>query len=430
MSEEKVGTNSNTPNTSTNGVDRGLCLCLSGGGYRATLFHLGVVLRLNELGVLSRLSTITSVSGGSILNGVLATRWTQLSLGPDGVFSNFLEVMAKPVREFCSRDLRSRMLIGIRLNPLNWLTLIRDGFSVSANFLAEAYQPLYLTNLGKLPLPGPAVPRFVFCSTNVCTGACWHFHGGPNAKMGDFYDGYCNATEIRVADAVAASSAFPPGFSALRLKIATGTSFTREDPWGELRVRSGKRPEIAAFEGAKSLLLTDGGVYDNLAVEPVWNRYKSLLVSDAGKPFLSTTSSGQNIVSRLVRASDISMEQVAAVRKRWLVQDLLSGRRKGAIWTIHTRLVDFPLQDKRGYSEMASRSIQSIRTDLDPFSKAESACLENHGYSLADSAVRSYASNFCVNTSYRFEWPNADWVDDNRVVAALTGSDKRKLFRR
>src|SRR5438309_7042658 len=50
----------------------GVALCLSGGGYRAALFHLGAVRRLNELGVLGRIDTITSVSGGSILAAHLA----------------------------------------------------------------------------------------------------------------------------------------------------------------------------------------------------------------------------------------------------------------------------------------------------------------------------------------------------------------------
>jgi NTE family protein len=99
--------------------DRGWCLCLSGGGFRATLFHLGVVRRLNELGVLAKLSTITSVSGGSILNGVLATRWARLRLGPDGVYTNLDEEVARPVRAFCSKDLRTPILVGTRLNPVN-----------------------------------------------------------------------------------------------------------------------------------------------------------------------------------------------------------------------------------------------------------------------------------------------------------------------
>jgi NTE family protein len=50
-------------------------LCLSGGGYRAMLFHLGGILRLNEAGLLSRLSRISSVSGGSITAATLGTRW-------------------------------------------------------------------------------------------------------------------------------------------------------------------------------------------------------------------------------------------------------------------------------------------------------------------------------------------------------------------
>lgn len=41
-------------------------LALSGGGYRAMLFHVGALWRLNELGELGRLTHISSVSGGSI----------------------------------------------------------------------------------------------------------------------------------------------------------------------------------------------------------------------------------------------------------------------------------------------------------------------------------------------------------------------------
>lgn len=96
--------------------DRGSCLCLSGGGFRATLFHLGAIKRLNELGVLAKLSTITSVSGGSILNGFLAAGWHRLNLAPDGTYSNLEEEIARPVREFCSTDLRTPLLFGDNSN--------------------------------------------------------------------------------------------------------------------------------------------------------------------------------------------------------------------------------------------------------------------------------------------------------------------------
>ena len=172
------------------GADRGGCLCLSGGGFRATLFHLGVVLRLNELGVLARLSTVTSVSGGSILNGVLATRWPRLTLGTDGVYTNLIEEVARPIRDFCSKDLRTAMLIGTRLRPANWRSLARDWFSVSADFLAEGYKAPTGADSPTCRRPARAAGASSLRHQRVDTGACWHFHGGPSARMGDFFAGH------------------------------------------------------------------------------------------------------------------------------------------------------------------------------------------------------------------------------------------------
>lgn len=137
----------------------GPALCLSGGGFRATLFHLGALIRLNELGVLPGLDVITSVSGGSITNGVLATRWSSLNLGPGGVFTNFDEVVCRPVRDFCAKDLRTPLLLGPRLDFANLGVLIRNYFSVPANYLAGAYQALLRQRLAELPQPGKNVPR-------------------------------------------------------------------------------------------------------------------------------------------------------------------------------------------------------------------------------------------------------------------------------
>jgi len=47
-------------------LEDGIGLCLSGGGYRAMLFHVGALYRLNEFGLLPRIARIASVSGGSI----------------------------------------------------------------------------------------------------------------------------------------------------------------------------------------------------------------------------------------------------------------------------------------------------------------------------------------------------------------------------
>src|SRR4029450_3446919 len=88
--------------------DIGTGLALSGGGYRAMLFSLGSLWRLNEMGWLSKLDMITSVSGGSILNGVLATRWKRLQWEnrPVGrVATNFAGEVGVPIQALASRTL-------------------------------------------------------------------------------------------------------------------------------------------------------------------------------------------------------------------------------------------------------------------------------------------------------------------------------------
>src|SRR5204862_6540762 len=84
---------------------RGIALCLSGGGYRAALFHLGALRRLNELGVLPRIDTISGVSGGSMLAACLACeaeQWPKAGPVPD-----FEGRVAKPFRDFTTKHIRT-----------------------------------------------------------------------------------------------------------------------------------------------------------------------------------------------------------------------------------------------------------------------------------------------------------------------------------
>src|SRR5215813_5016514 len=76
----------------------GVALCLSGGGYRAMLFHLGALWRLNELGQLSKLDRVSSVSGGSIVAAALGLAWPELDFNSAGVASSFESRVVQPVR--------------------------------------------------------------------------------------------------------------------------------------------------------------------------------------------------------------------------------------------------------------------------------------------------------------------------------------------
>src|SRR5438094_9386228 len=84
------------------GIDPQLIgLALSGGGFRATLFHLGTLWRLNELAYLPKLDRISSVSGGSITSGALAVHWPKLQW-TSGIATNFPDEIVKPLLAFCS----------------------------------------------------------------------------------------------------------------------------------------------------------------------------------------------------------------------------------------------------------------------------------------------------------------------------------------
>jgi NTE family protein len=401
-------------------------LCLSGGGYRAALFHLGALRRLNELGVLSRVSIVSSVSGGSILNGVLAARWDSLVPDSKAVFQNFDQQVGRPVREFCRTDIRTNLIVGHRLDPRNWVVLAGSYFSVSGNTLAKSYEALFDGKLLRgLSDSSATTPRFVFCATSVNTGACWHFHSGASGRMGDFYTGYAPTNNVSVAEAVAASSAFPLAFAAFELHPSRMIEVSRLDPWGQMRPTSGKRKAVAC----KTYLLTDGGVYDNLGLEPVWALSKTVLSSDGGFPFESVATCPQALLNRLERVASIASEQVGAVRKRWLVEQYVCKSRLGGLWAINTNIEDYQLPSAPSYGPEIRQLLATVRTDLDSFSDGEIACLENHGYSLADVALKSRAPHLILNPMAEFRWPNPNWSDSTNARIALQNSGSRHVVR-
>ena len=82
-----------------------LGLALSGGGFRATLYHLGVIRYLRDNGSLPLVADIASVSGGSVLAAHLVLNWDRYT----GSDADFAEVAAEIVR-FVQFDVRNRIV--------------------------------------------------------------------------------------------------------------------------------------------------------------------------------------------------------------------------------------------------------------------------------------------------------------------------------
>jgi NTE family protein len=383
----------------------GIGLCLSGGGFRAALFHLGALRRLNELGILARLSTITSVSGGSIIAAHLASRVTW---PVSGQVAEWERQVAAPFRAFASHNLRSGPILH-RLWPWNW---------ARSSTGAEALAKVYEERLTDLPLSRlPERPMFVVCAADMAFGVNWVFQ---RTRMGDYQAGYVATPshDWPLARAVAASSAFPPVFNPLPVDIPAAKLIGGKFPSGT------KRDAIV-----RGLRLTDGGVYDNLGLEPVWKDHAVVLVSDAGA--VLNPEPDRNVLWRIRRYSGIVRSQARALRKRWLISSFLAGVIHGAYWGIRGAATSYDQDDSASYSKrLATEVIARIRTDMDAFSAAEAAVLENHGYVLADAAVKKHVPELVPEKPPPRDIPHPTWLDEGRVREALRDSAERRLLGR
>ena len=90
-------------------------LCLSGGGYRAAAFGLGVILWLIDCGKLETVGVVSSVSGGSITNAYLARLATGREVGALAP-SDFQAL----VRQLSSRDLLVPNRLSLDAPPDGW----------------------------------------------------------------------------------------------------------------------------------------------------------------------------------------------------------------------------------------------------------------------------------------------------------------------
>jgi NTE family protein len=381
----------------------GVALCLSGGGFRAALFHLGALRRLNELGVLSGVDTISAVSGGSLIAAHLAGRVPVWPVAGE-MIPDWDSLVAGPFHAFSRRNLRTGPLLQ-RALPANWFRP-DSAIEALARRLREDVVGMALAEL-------PDHPRYIFSATDMTFGANWIFE---RSRIGDFQAGYLTPDgDWSVARAVAASSCFPPVFSPMRPDVSPG----------QLRGGGYRRADRDTL--VAGLQLTDGGTYDNMALEPVWKRHRTVLVSDGGAVFDCASSS--SAMRRLLRYPAIVGKQATALRRRWLIAGFRSGTLDGVYWSVSNSggAEGFP----RGYpAGFVDETISAVRTDLDAFSGAEIAVLENHGYLVADRAVRTRAPHL-VTRDAPPRVPFPEWLDaDEKVRSALRGSDRRTLLGR
>lgn len=367
---------------------------LSGGGFRATLFHLGVVRFLVEKKLICRVRSVFSVSGGSILAGFLAVNWSSFtSLGS-------FDQAAQQVIAYCQSDARNRLLrrwfaylfacgaiasllISIWLfgaydrtsaivgtgSACLLLALIWYGkkhcsrIAMFQSDLAHRLRPCTKSRdrvsaflLKDLPKPDDCSPEFNILVTDLTTGQPWAFtRRGVTMGLGVASTLVCEG--FKLSDAIVASAAFPPLFGPVL--------FARSNDANAL---------------SRDHFLADGGVFDNLGyafaiAQPGRNRARKLLVCDAERCFEAITEDSYSfVIGRTIRSTDILMNRVSS----FCVAS--ADVKRIALGTD----VEYPDAD---FPVTAQRLVRTIRTDLNHFSAAECQLLVAKGYLAACEAL-------------------------------------------
>jgi predicted acylesterase/phospholipase RssA len=225
-------------------------LALSGGGFRASLYHLGLLRFLRDAGILPRVTHITSVSGGSIVAAHVTLNWQRYNGSPtefDAAAAEFLS--------FVGLDVRNRIFRRFPLAvTINWPRKLLGGSSrmlTRTGLLEYHYQKHLYGDVSLFELP--ATPQLHLLATNLNEGCLSSFSrdglllARPQAGAAghSLYIHRVHVGLATVAMAVTASSAYPGFFPPMELTGADvgacGGDFGRQ-----------------AF--------TDGGVFDNLGV--------------------------------------------------------------------------------------------------------------------------------------------------------------------
>jgi NTE family protein len=339
-----------------------MALCLSGGGYRAMLFHIGALSRLNEAKILPQLRRVSSVSGGSIVSGLLAIRWNELAF-VGGFATQFDEKVAMPLRSLAATT--------IDLPAILKGALGRDSVG---NRIAGYYRKHLFGNKTLQDFPDEPAPLFVINATNLQSGVLWRF---TKPFIWDYRVGKIPNPQIEVATAVAASSAFPPPLSPLVLKFKES----------DFEPRTGDDLERVPF--TTKVYLTDGGVYDNLGLETVKD-FETILVSDGGARMVPQERPQKNWLGLSRRVLEIIDNQVGALRRRHLIAAYRSKQTKGTYWGIGSQIASYGTPTPLPFTQAQADQAAAIPTRLKALDDATQKLLINWGYWICDAAIRKH----------------------------------------
>jgi predicted acylesterase/phospholipase RssA len=345
-----------------------IALALSGGGFRATLFHLGLIRYLRTTGKLKNVRHIAAVSGGSILAAHLAANWSLYT----GSFEDFEKISAELLR-FTARDVRGRIV-----RRLPWLILWRVVHSMlwrilsrrlplprsTTDLLISELKGLYRgVNLADLLTLAPESPHLSLVATNLTYPGITTFRNDSTiTKMLSGEERPWEGTSIPLHLAVACSAAYPAFFSPVAVS----------------------QNDLLALKGYAVQYHCDGGVIDNQGLQTVlsYDDADQLIISDASSASVESQPAERfNLITSGLRAMELMMAQIRRANYAQMARD---SARSVDLIDIEPEKVDL----ERNHRGAVSSQLPGIRTDLDDFDAVERQELIHHGYFSALEALK------------------------------------------
>lgn len=356
-------------------------IALSGGGIRATIFHLGVLKWVAEKGVLEEVKRVSSVSGASLCIGMIYAhnklKWP--------TSEEFLSMVLPSIEKvLLTNDLQLSALRKLIISPSYW--------NRKVNVLAKALESKWGVHGNLSELMGNMM-WYINCTTYE-TGKRFRF---CRNNMGDYVTGYVESPRIPLSDVMAASAGFP-------ILIGPYSLQTGDYKWVPSRYAQSKwQPPNSTIH------LWDGGVYDNLGLESIFKPKDGGTLSDGLNCIIvSNASPSIGIYNRrtglslrnLKRLLDISMNQVESLRSR-MVMDFITREKQGMFIKIGNNAAKITLESKcpeelkcylieKCLSDKQVIKAMNYPTTLRRPTESDYQLLLRHGYEVADCTYRCY----------------------------------------
>jgi NTE family protein len=138
------------------------------------------------------------------------------------------------------------------------------------------------------------------------------------------------------------------------------------------------------------VVLSDGGVYDNMGIETAWKRYRTILVSDAAGKTQPEGDPHSDWARHGIRIADVIDNQVRSLRKRQVVASFVTGQRLGSYWSIRGDISEYKAPRTLPCPLAATSRLAATPTRLEALPESTQNQIINWAFALTDAALRAY----------------------------------------